>query len=54
MRHSFGREDAAKKVEHAVAAVLADGYRTADILQPGMKKIGTREMGAAVLAALAR
>jgi 3-isopropylmalate dehydrogenase len=54
MRHSFGREDAAKKIERAVAAVLATGYRTADIMQPGMKKVGCREMGAAVVAALAR
>jgi 3-isopropylmalate dehydrogenase len=54
MRHSFGREDAAKKIERAVAAVLATGYRTADIMQPGMKKVGCREMGAAVVAVLAR
>ena len=54
MRHSFGREDAAKKIERAVAAVLAAGYRTADIMQPGMKKVGCREMGSAVVAALAR
>jgi 3-isopropylmalate dehydrogenase len=54
MRHSFGREDAAKKIEGAVAVVLAEGYRTADIMQPQMKKVGTREMGAAVVAALTR
>jgi len=54
MRHSFGREDAAKKIERAVAAVLAEGYRTADIMQPAMKKVGCREMGSAVVAALAR
>ena len=54
MRHSFAREDAAKKIERAVAAVLAAGYRTADIMQPGMKKVGCREMGSAVVAALAR
>jgi hypothetical protein len=34
--------------------VLATGYRTADIMQPGMNKVGCREMGAAVVAALAR
>jgi 3-isopropylmalate dehydrogenase len=54
MRHSFGHEDAARKIEGAVAAVLAAGYRTADIMQPGMKKVGCREMGSAVVAALAR
>ena len=54
MRHSFAREDAAKKIERAVAGVLAAGYRTADIMQPGMKKVGCHEMGSAVVAAFAR
>jgi 3-isopropylmalate dehydrogenase len=52
LRHSFGKKDEAAKIERAVRKVLADGYRTADILQPGMKKVGTAEMGEAVLAAL--
>jgi 3-isopropylmalate dehydrogenase len=52
LRHSFGRRDDAARIERAVRAVLAAGYRTADILQPGMKKVGTAEMGEAVLAAL--
>ena len=54
LRHSFGRKDDAARIERAVRAVLAEGYRTADILQPGMKKLGTAGMGEAVLAALAR
>ena len=52
LRHSFGRKDDAAKIETAVRRVLADGYRTADILQPGAKKVGTAAMGEAVLAAL--
>ena len=54
LRYSFGRESDAARIERAVRAVLAEGYRTADIMQPGMKKVGTSEMGEAVLAALAR
>jgi 3-isopropylmalate dehydrogenase len=54
LRHSFGRKDDAAKIERAVRAVLAAGYRTADIMQSGMKKVGTAEMGEAVLAALGR
>ena len=34
------------------AGCLADGYRTADIFQPGMRRVGTEEMGDAVVAAL--
>ena len=40
------------KIEKAVRSVLAAGYRTADIHQPGTKKVGTAEMGEAVVAAL--
>jgi len=52
LRHSFGREDDAGRIEKAVRAVLAQGCRTADIMQPGMRKLGTAAMGAAVVAAL--
>jgi 3-isopropylmalate dehydrogenase len=50
LRHAFGLEDAAKRVENAVRAALASGVRTADIMQPGMKLVGTRAMGDAVAA----
>jgi len=33
--------------------VLAQGYRTGDIYERGTNKVGTKEMGDAVLAALA-
>ena len=48
LRHSLGLEREARAVENAVATVLADGYRTADIAQSGERVIGTAEMGAAV------
>ena len=38
----------------AVSTVLAEGFRTADIFQPGTRKVGTEEMGDAVVAALQR
>jgi 3-isopropylmalate dehydrogenase len=52
LRYTFNQEAAARRVETAVRKVLALGYRTADIQEPGTKKVGTKEMGDAVLAAL--
>ena len=52
IRYTFGREDAALRIEGAVKKVLAQGYRTGDIFEPGTKRVGTKEMGDAVLAAL--
>ena len=44
-RYSFQRPEEAAAIEEAVDAVLAEGWRTADIAEPGMTPIGTREMG---------
>ncbi len=52
LRYTFNQEDAAQRVEGAVKKVLAQGFRTGDIYEPGTKKVGTKEMGDAVLAAL--
>jgi len=52
LRHSLGQAEAADRVERAVQQVLAQGYRTADIHTPGSRKVGTIEMGDAVVAAL--
>ncbi|MEI8161908.1 MAG: 3-isopropylmalate dehydrogenase [Betaproteobacteria bacterium] len=52
LRYTFANEAAAGRIEAAVKKVLAQGFRTGDIFEPGMKKVGTREMGDAVLAAL--
>ena len=52
MRHTFAREDVASRIEGAVRKVLAQGYRTADIFEPGTEKVSCSGMGDAVLAAL--
>lgn len=52
LRYTFSLEESAQRIESAVKKVLAQGYRTGDIYEPGTKKVGTREMGDAVLAAL--
>ncbi|WP_284213329.1 3-isopropylmalate dehydrogenase [Comamonas jiangduensis] len=53
LRFSLQQEAAAQKIEAAVQKVLADGLRTADIYSEGTTKVSTREMGDAVVAALA-
>ena len=45
LRYSFNQKKAADVIEEAVLKVLEKGYRTGDIMQPGMKLVGTREMG---------
>jgi 3-isopropylmalate dehydrogenase len=52
LRYSLAQPQAAERVERAVAKVLRDGLRTADIHTAGARKVGTEEMGDAVLAAL--
>ena len=52
LRYSLNQDAAAERIEAAVKKVLAQGYRTPDIHQGGARKVGTQEMGAAVLAAL--
>jgi 3-isopropylmalate dehydrogenase len=51
-RYSFGRPDDAALVDKAVDQVLAEGYRTGDIMQPGMTKLGTKAMTDVILKAL--
>jgi 3-isopropylmalate dehydrogenase len=55
LRHSFGRDDAARAIEGATLKVIDQGLRTGDIFTPAeasARKVGTREMGAAIAAAL--
>ena len=52
LRHSLNQTAAADRVDAAVKKVLAQGYRTGDIMTEGGIKVGTVEMGDAVLAAL--
>lgn len=49
LRYTFNQEDAAQRIENAIKKVLATGYRTKDIDEPGMKSVGTKAMGDAVL-----
>ena len=53
LRYSFEMIEQADRLEAAIAKVLDDGLRTGDIMSDGMKKVGTIEMGAAILAAYA-
>ena len=52
LRYSLSQTEAADRIERAVKAVLAAGLRTADIWSEGTQRVGTREMGDAVVAAL--
>ncbi|WP_166268335.1 3-isopropylmalate dehydrogenase [Marinobacter caseinilyticus] len=52
LRYSLNAESAALAIEAAVSKVLDQGLRTADIMSEGARKVSTRDMGQAVLAAL--
>lgn len=52
LRFSLNQEAAAQRIEAAVQAVLAQGLRTPDIWSEGTTRVGTAEMGDAVVAAL--
>ena len=49
LRYSFGLIEEADLIDKAIANVLAQGYRTPDIMQPNMREVGTSEMGAAIV-----
>jgi 3-isopropylmalate dehydrogenase len=53
LRYSLNAPQAAERIESAVSSVLDAGLRTADIWSDGTTRVGTREMGDAVVAALA-
>ncbi|MCM1128924.1 MAG: 3-isopropylmalate dehydrogenase [Alistipes senegalensis] len=52
LRYSLNRAEQADRIEAAVQSVLAQGLRTGDIYEPGMKQVGTKEMGDAVISTL--
>jgi 3-isopropylmalate dehydrogenase len=54
LRFSLNQPQAADRIESAVKDVLASGLRTADIYSTGTTKVGTREMGDAVVTAVTR
>ena len=49
LRYSCDMANEADVLDKAIANVLAEGYRTADIMQPNMRQAGTSEMGSAIL-----
>ena len=52
LRFSLNQTEAADRIETAVKAVLAQGLRTPDIYSEGTTKVGTAQMGDAVVKAL--
>ena len=45
LRYSFDLDKEADAVEAAVKSVIAEGYRTVDIMAEGMKQVSTAQMG---------
>ncbi|MEO7127363.1 MAG: 3-isopropylmalate dehydrogenase [Rhodoferax sp.] len=52
LRFSLNQPEAAARIEKAVKAVLSQGLRTPDIYSEGTSKVGTMQMGDAVVKAL--
>jgi 3-isopropylmalate dehydrogenase len=52
LRFSLAQPEAANRIEAAVKKVLQQGLRTPDIYSDGTTKVGTVEMGDAVVKAL--
>ena len=53
LRFSLNQEAAAQRIEQAVQKVLSQGLRTPDIFSEGTTRVGTAQMGDAVVKALA-
>lgn len=45
LKYSFHLETESQAIEDAVAQVLSEGYRSADMMSEGMIKVGTQKMG---------
>lgn len=52
LRYSFGLDDVARRIEHAVDLAIEKGVRTGDIAASGDRSVGTKEMGAAIIQGL--
>jgi 3-isopropylmalate dehydrogenase len=48
LKYSFGLDHAYDAIFSAIESVLADGYRTGDIMSEGVKETGTSEMGSLI------
>ncbi|WP_461536784.1 3-isopropylmalate dehydrogenase [Spongorhabdus nitratireducens] len=53
LRYSLGEAEAADAIEAAVSSVLDQELRTGDIMSEGCRQVNTRQMGDAVVAAIA-
>jgi 3-isopropylmalate dehydrogenase len=53
LKYSFGLDEASDAIYDAVKAVLKNGVRTGDIAAAGEKTVSTREMGQAIIDAMA-
>ncbi|MEO0961594.1 MAG: 3-isopropylmalate dehydrogenase [Pseudomonadota bacterium] len=53
LRYSFNMGEVADKLEGAITSVLDKGLRTGDIMQDGMTKVSTSQMGRAVVEEMA-
>ena len=45
LRHSFGLEQEAMLVEEAINSLLAEGFRSADIMEAGMRRLSCSQIG---------
>jgi 3-isopropylmalate dehydrogenase len=54
LRYSCDLAKEADLIDRAITNTLAQGFRTGDIMQPNMRKVGTSEMGKAILAEIER
>jgi 3-isopropylmalate dehydrogenase len=52
LRVSFGQQGLARRIEAAMEKVLREGWRTPDIVSPGCRVIGTRELGDRIVEAI--
>lgn len=52
LRYGLNKPEAARKIERGVIEVLERGYRTGDIMSPGMISVGCRAMGEALIEVL--
>ncbi len=54
LRYSFDLSKEADMLEQAIKNVLADGFRTGDIMSEGASQVGTSEMGDKIIGALSK
>ena len=54
LRYSCNMAKEADLIDKAIAGTLEQGYRTADIMQSNMRKVGTTEMGQAIVKEMER